>query len=107
MSQSSSTPKIIRIIVPILVIIAYVYILRRHDHGVAATIGLIMFTFIWNFRIQIFTKDHLKQYGPPALAMVIFTIKGFQDRYIDLTSAGLIIFTFLWLLIGAAKYLND
>lgn len=105
--SKSSTSKLQKAIVPILAIVTYAYHIYHYDHVIAKTIGLLMFTFIWSFRVQIFTKEHLKQYGPPALAMLIFAIKGFQNRYIDLTSAGLIIFTFLWLLIGAAKYLNE
>jgi len=43
---------------------------------------------------------------PPAIAMIWFFSIAFRKTYVDITSAVLIIFTFLWCLYWAAKHLG-
>ncbi|MGB1294175.1 MAG: hypothetical protein ACPG6V_01750 [Flavobacteriales bacterium] len=52
-------------------------------------------------------KPELLKLLPPFIAMVLFSIKGYFNRYLDVTSVLLLAFTMLYLIIMAARYLGS
>lgn len=52
-------------------------------------------------------KPELIKLIPPFIAMVLFAIKGYFNRYLDLTSGLLLAFSIFYIIFMAARYLGN